>query len=155
MARVHNKLLNKLKTLIRKRRQQTTSPFCNLPVELVDHIIQQLDPATLCSIRLACKDLYEITLPQFGSTYVDGTIQTDLSAHSLDRLRTLADNPRLGQYAHRLLVTSEDTIYGKGIIWNRHADGRLVDPLRQDGVQQLRSILKSCVYCTSFQIFGV
>lgn len=152
MARIYYKLLNKLKTHIRKRHQRATSPFCNLPVELVDHIIQHLDPATLCSFRLACKDLYELTLPQFGSRYIDGIIRTDLSVHSLDRLRTLADNPRLGQYVHRLLVTSEDTIYGKGIIWNRHADGHLVDPLRQDGVQQLQRILRSCVNCTSFQI---
>lgn len=92
MARIHNKLLNKLKPTSGNvvNRPPLRSATCPLNWSIISSStsIQHLDPATLCSVRLACKDLYEITLPQFGSTYVDGTIQTGLSAHSLDRLRT-------------------------------------------------------------------
>lgn len=89
-----------------------------------------------------------MTFPLFGSIYVDEIVQTDLFAQSLDRLRTLADNPRLGQYVQRLSVA----INGRGIIWNRHVDGYLVDPLHQDRVQQLQRILRSSINCTSFDI---
>lgn len=126
------------------------SPFSVLPVEVTQPIAGYLDnKRDLCSLRLACRDFYFITVDHFGRTCLE-TVKTDLSRESFFRLAHLAQHHGLRGHVKRLSFTSPHGIFGSNIQWLRYPESHLV--LGQDAIQVLVDIM-GCLYnCTSFQI---
>lgn len=83
------------------------------------------------------------------------TIETDLSCTSLKELSTIARDPKLQHYVHRLTITgtdTENTILGEGFQYERHPSGQLINLQEHPAVKQIEEILRQLFNCKSFKI---
>ncbi|PGG96210.1 hypothetical protein AJ79_09679 [Helicocarpus griseus UAMH5409] len=128
----------------------SSSPLCNLPRELLLGISTFLNSSSLCSLRLTCKLLYDLTLPQFGQKYLE-TVKTDLSLASLQRLDTLSKDVRLCPHVRSLCIdgTDEDVL-GSGLEWERNASELVITS--QESVQRWQDTLLRLGNCQSFHL---
>jgi len=104
-----------------------------LPSELIFDIADFLERNDVLSIRLACKELLEKTLPFCGYKYFS-VITTNVSRQSLERLKLSFAPSQLSTYVQTLLVQvnpdgyQPHPIVGTGYTWQRHDTGQLVFP---------------------------
>lgn len=123
----------------------------NLPTEIVQMVAGDLKRSELCSLRLACRDLYKKSLVAF--TRLFSFVRTDLSAQSLQKLVEMSDSEHLAPHIHTLhFHPDEEALLGRGLEWSRDTSGGLMDPLAGAwGI--LQDILKNKITnCRSFHI---
>lgn len=129
----------------------TSSIFCLLATELLEHIASQLDREDILAFRLSCRDVEEKTFHFFCCRFFK-YLQTDLSHSSLARINALAKHKQFKQYAQCLEV-SLGTGLGRDIVWERHSWGPLSSPSLVEDIQNLKNtLLYDLVNCRSFSI---
>ncbi|RDW72270.1 F-box domain protein [Aspergillus mulundensis] len=139
---------------IRSFKRPSSSPLCDLPLELLLEISAYLDAPALCSFRLTCRSLYNCTFSEFCKTYLEPleTVTTDLSCCSLRRLNTLSLNPRISPHVRSLDIDgTKDEILGRRLQWERHPSGLL--DTSQESVRRLQGILLRLVNCETFRLY--
>ena len=125
----------------------------SVPTELIQHIVRKLDDADLLRLRLVCRDLNTRTSSRVGSNFFRN-LETDLSRDSLLKLKEMAEHKQIRDHAQVLIIKEHGSGLGKGILWPRHYDGRLMTPLPE--IELLQKILvDGLVKCRSFYVrFG-
>ena len=130
------------------------STFFTLPVEVIENVAYALDRTSLCTVRLACKAVYQMTLRHFGRSYFT-VLQTDFSLNDLQRLWAISQTEHLKQHVQILLIKERQNNLGQGFLWP-HVEGNhltpRVDTRLPQGVQVLRHILEKLTNFRSFQI---
>ena len=129
----------------------------NLPVEVIEAIIDQLNPTNLFSLRLSCKEINHKILHRFGQAYFT-TLETDLTRYNLQRLQSISKNEQFRHFVQNLVIKAGNKGLGGGFYWHRMKGGGrfdCVDTRLSSGVQMLQDILKGMTKCQSFHIHSV
>jgi len=122
----------------------------SLPVEITQLLGIVLESTDLLAVRLVCRDLNRRTMQEFSIRFFT-TLQTNLSAKSLQRLDNISKSECLAYRVESLHITDEEHIYGQDYQWHRHPSGRLTESL--PGAKLLQDILSNrLVNCRSFRI---
>ena len=124
----------------------------NLPVEVIEAITDNLDPTSLFSLRLSCKEINQKTLHHFGQACF-ATLKTDLSHDNLQRLESISKSEQYRPFVQTLVIDTRNQGLGQGFHWHRLEEG-CVDTRLSSGVQLLQDILKGFTECQSFRIYG-
>lgn len=124
----------------------------NLPVEVIEAITDNLNPTSLFSLRLSCKEINQKTLHHFGQACF-ATLKTDLSHNDLQRLESISKSEQLRPFVQTLVINTMYQGRGRGFHWHRLEEGYL-DTRLSSGVQLLQDILKRMTKCKSFRIFS-
>lgn len=128
-----------------------------LPVEIIENIASTLDRTSLCSVRLACKELDRKTYYPFGHAFF-ATVETDLSHNSMQRLQSISQTEHIKHHVQTLLIKQRYTSArppGEGLYWHRLGNWKFpshVVTQLSPGFEMLRDILTELVNCQSFQI---
>lgn len=91
-----------------------------LPSEVVALIVELLDPPSILSVRLVCRQLNETASPIAAKHFFE-TIETDVTRESLTKLQRLA-SCEVYRLAVRTIQFRAER-YGKGSHWPHDADG--------------------------------
>ena len=100
------------------------SPLQSLPMELLEAVSKNLEPAQLLAVRLVSKELNMRSLHLVGPAHFS-TVSTDLSFSSMNQLETLATESPFGPYVRTLHIATrgnidEGEVLGKCFDWPRH-----------------------------------
>ena len=149
--------------------------LATLAVEVTELIASHLEPAGLCSLRLACRSLNEMCFRCFGAKLF-ATVKTDLSSKSLQRLHRIAGTKHLAQYVKAFGVEKphhdhpqyqydpdlysnpdttphgcKDTDLGEGFEWPRSRSEVIIKPhIAFDVLQD--ALMNKFINCRSFYI---
>ena len=127
------------------------SHLSDLPVEVIEAITDKLNPTSLFSLRLSCKEINQKTLHHFGKACF-ATLETDLSYGDVQRLQCISKNEQFKHSVQTLVFRADnDDRFGGGFYWHRLQEG-CVDTRLSSAVQLLQGILKRMTKCTSFSI---
>ena len=128
------------------------SLLSNLPVEVIEAITDNLNPTSLFSLRLSCKEINQKTLHHFGQACF-ATLKTDLSHDDLQRLESISKSEQFSSFVETLVINTRNHGLGRGFHWHRLDEG-CVDTRLSSGVQLLQDILKGMTKCKSFRIYS-
>ena len=139
------------------------STLTTLIPEIFDSILDILDLEASCSLRLACRVLYDRTLIHFGRSYFE-SCQTDLSLSSLRRLLQISQTNYLRHHVRQIVVQCRAVSkfasiksLGQSIQWQRNftstgwksplPDAWMLRTIFAGGFPNCRSF---CIYGLSF-----
>ncbi|KAF2175955.1 hypothetical protein K469DRAFT_51442 [Zopfia rhizophila CBS 207.26] len=121
--------------------------IATLPPEIIEGVVQHLQLADLCMLRLTCKALAEKSSYYFGHTYCTQA-STNLSLASIQRLDDRSRSPGAKYVTDFWLRWDEEA--GRGLIWDRGASKAILPDLPV--IQQMRDIILRFTNCRSFRI---
>ena len=124
----------------------------NLPVEVIESITNNLNPTSLFSLRLSCKEINQKTLHHFGQACF-ATLKTDLSHDDLQRLESISKSEQFRPFVQTLVIDTRFEGIRRGFHCHR-LEGGCVDIRLSSGVQLLQDILKGMTKCKSFRIYS-
>ncbi|KAL2009508.1 hypothetical protein VTN00DRAFT_5315 [Thermoascus crustaceus] len=90
----------------------SSTGFCSLSAELIEHIASFLEPRDLFSFRLVCRWFNSATFNYFGRTRFM-TFKTNLSHESLRELQAIAENEQFRPHIRTLFIHGVDEL-GQG-----------------------------------------
>ena len=125
-----------------------------LPTELVEHVAGNLEREDLLRLRLVCQSINDKTLRLFGQAWFS-TQKTDLSYHSLQKLKRVAEHVRFRHCVQELVIKGPiwrilEGEIGTDLPWTRFSSGHLIPS--PPTVETLRAILLQFGNCRSFQV---
>ncbi|KAL9115807.1 MAG: hypothetical protein Q9227_000175 [Pyrenula ochraceoflavens] len=129
-----------------------TSMLTQLPVEIVEYILEDLEVQSQFSLRLACRTLYQKTSWLFARSQF-ATLTSNLSRESILRLDEISRTEHLRYFTQTLVISYRGL--GQGFTWPRQQNGRLHDLQQLPAMQKLQDILVHRLpRCRSFRICG-
>ncbi|GKZ36057.1 hypothetical protein AbraIFM66950_006932, partial [Aspergillus brasiliensis] len=135
--------------IISQQTMSKPSRLSTLPLEMVERICHELATEDLAVLRGTCRAAHYLTNRCFAQRYAE--YYTDFSAHSLNHLHALAENPLIRSYIQHLVVLSPEPRLGQNMDWHWTAAGHLRCPLDMPLIRRLRDDLtQKLVNCRSF-----
>ncbi|MCJ1241677.1 hypothetical protein MMC14_009683, partial [Varicellaria rhodocarpa] len=114
-----------------------------LPTELVELVAGNLRHEDLLSLRLVCQSVSEKISRPFGQAWFS-TLKTDLSYHSLQKLKRVAEHVRIRHCVRDLLISGHfasvlEREFGTDLPWTRSSSGYLIPS--SPAIETLRTTL--------------
>lgn len=81
------------------------TPFARLPLEVISNIGDNVDAASLGTLRLSSRAMRDVFTPHFTRYHIKDSQSIDLTKQCLDRLRVLSSSPHLRPRIRRLHLT--------------------------------------------------